>query len=247
MLKVLFAGFVTALLCTSVFAQDGIYGSAILGQKFVNMDPLNEVLLDNNVLISGDKIPNMHWTVGGEGHVIGAKRWVLGGKGYAFWHNRTFDSTSAQPYKSYLNVIGGAGMGTLGFCIINAGGIHLYPQVGVGISSFIIKYKNELADTTPATSEKTFISALGNDHMQIIQKSGVITDACLAFDWYLKFASLFGLGGGPMIHAEVGTTWDPVKLKWMRDIDPLTDGPDLRFFNPYWNVGIGFGFNVERQ
>jgi hypothetical protein len=244
MIKVLCSGLVVLALAGSALAQDGIYGSFIGGQKYVNMDPLNQILVADSVITQDQAMPNTHWTFGGEGHVIGAKRWVLGGKGYVFFHNRTFDSSGTRPVTSYLNVLGGVGMGSIGFCIFHSTehGIRLYPQVGLGVSSFILQYKDKLA-----AGQDSFPSILADDHMQVTQKIGLITDACVSFDWYFKFMRMFGLGFGPMLHAEVGTTWDPIKLEWMRDIDVVTGGPNLRFFNPYINIGIGIGVNIQEK
>jgi hypothetical protein len=102
--------------------------------------------------------------------------------------------------------------------------------------------------STGATFDSILVTE--NDGMTAIQKVGLILDASLCVDWYLKFIHLLsiipGLETGPMLHLEAGYTITPADLKWMRDVDQLTYNPAMKFNGFYVNVGVGLGLSSDK-
>ncbi|MBN1129005.1 MAG: hypothetical protein JXA71_08465 [Chitinispirillaceae bacterium] len=228
--------FVALFAVSAGFTQDGIYGSFIVGQKFVKLQPLNDSLKPYGV-----EFPSHCWTLGGEGHVIVAKRFVLGGKGFAFFSEKE-DAT--EPNR-LMKISGGLGIGSVGYALLcdYETGIKVYPQLGLGLAPFLFQTKRQLNDTNNSFSH---IISTGNDNMTVLEKIGLALDVCVAMDWYMKFIHLLaiipGLETGPILHAEAGYTFCPGNLRWMRDIDQLSDfHPDMKFDGFYFNIGIGLG------
>jgi hypothetical protein len=232
------------------WAQDGIYGSFIVGQKFIDLKPLNDQL-DQLGYDLGDKpFPNNSLTLGGEGHLILAKRLVLGGKAFGISHERVVAGSSPE---TRFRVTGGSGMGVVGLNLTgeNRFGIHLYPQVGVGVSSFILQKKVAFANAADMNFDNLVSN---NDNMTTLGKFGLLVDLGAGFDWYKPFKNFFtiipGLDVGLMLHAEAGYSLLPMNFKWRRDIDlggkdQVEGGPDLKFNAFYFNVGLGLGLSPK--
>ena len=240
-----------ALMLSLVFslqAQDGIYGSFTLGQKIVNLDPLNDRMqaATPDGLGLDVEFVNNYWILGGEGHIILGKHFVIGGKGVAMWNEEEVpDSTPKQTIK----IVGGMGIGSLGYAFL-AGSekqIRLIPQVGLGVSSFLLQNKREFQD------DDDFNSTFGEDKRSVLTKVGLALDVALAFDWYIKVIELVkiipGLGFGPLVHAEAGYTIVPGNTEWVRDFNDAGNDqePDLSFNGFYFNVGLGIGLSSSRQ
>ena len=124
----------------SSFAQDGIYGSFLVGKNFINLQPLN-TYLDTNPLFSNVKdMPSNGFTFGGEGHLVLGDRLIIGGRAFGVTHDRPNDNGER------LRLTGGMGVGNLGVNLLPAecNGFRLYPQVGAGVSTFILQYKKPL-------------------------------------------------------------------------------------------------------
>ena len=229
-------------LAYSLQAQDGIYGSFTVGQKIVNLDPLNERLQDPNGLNVDVEFVNNYWILGGEGHIILGKHFVIGGKGVAMWNEEEVPDTNQT-----IKIVGGMGIGSLGYAFL-AGSekqIRLIPQVGLGVSSFLLQNKLDF--------DADFNNALEDDKRSALTKVGLALDVALAFDWYIKLIELVkiipGLGFGPLIHAEAGYTIIPGNTEWVRDYNDAGYGqePDLSFNGFYFNVGLGIGLSSSRQ
>lgn len=241
-------GMVLFSLVFSLQAQDGIYGSFTLGQKIVNLDPLNERLqtpIANGGLGIDVEFVNNYWILGGEGHIILGKHFVIGGKGVAMWNEEEVPDTNQT-----IKIVGGMGLGFLGYAFL-AGTekqIRLIPEVGVGMSSFLLQNKSEFQG-----GEDDFDKAFLDDKRSVLTKVGLALDVALAFDWYIKVIELVkiipGLGFGPLIHAEAGYTIVPGNTEWVRDVNDAGNDqePDLSFNGFYFNVGVGIGLSSSRQ
>jgi len=228
-------------------AQDGIYGSFTLGQKIVNLDPLNDRLQDPNGLNVDVEFVNNYWILGGEGHIILGKHFVIGGKGVAMWNEEEVpDSDPVQTVK----IVGGMGIGSLGYAFLAGSDkqVRLIPQVGLGVSSFLLQNKFEFQG-----NEDNFNNAFTDDQRSVLTKVGLAIDVALAFDWYIKVIELVkiipGLGFGPLVHAEAGYTIVPGNTEWVRDFNDAGNDqePDLSFNGFYFNVGLGIGLSSSRQ
>lgn len=245
-MKHIFTGALLLFLVFSLQAQDGIYGSFTIGQKIVNLDPLNERL--ENMNYGKDLFIKNYWIFGGEGHIILGKHFVIGGKGVAMWKEE--HPNGADESDTTVKVVGGMGLGTLGYAFL-AGSekqIRLIPQIGIGVSTFLLQNKFSIEDL-----EIPFDTAFFDDKRSVLTKAGLAIDLALAFDWYIKLIELVkiipGLGFGPLIHAEVGYTLVPGNIEWMRDFDDPYDEwePDIKFDGFYFNVGLGIGLSSSRQ
>ncbi len=219
-------------------AQNGIYGTLIGGQKLVNVDELNSSLDSDSLNVI---FPSNLLTFGGEGHIVIAKKFVLYGKGFGFTNEKKVEGTNRR-----VRISGGMGIGGIGYSILpeNNLGLKLIPQVGVGLSPFILQVKESLADD----SLKSFDHVVSqmDDKMIVIQKGGAVLDACLSMDWYGSVIRLLkiipGLETGFLIHGEIGYAYLPGNINWFRDVDKLADfHPDLKFDGMYFNIGIGVG------
>lgn len=226
-------------------AQDGLYGSFLFGQKYVDLTELNNAL--SSMGYNDVEFPTTNWTYGGEGHLVIGKRYMIGGKAFGIMHERVSDVLPTDTCR--MRITGGLGLLTLGFSLVppNPTGIRLYPQLGLGLSSFIFQKKNALPE------DATFNSVVkSTDSMVTIGKTGWAIDVGVGLDWYKPFKNFFtiirGLDLGPMLHVECGYTFIPQTLNWLRDVslsgtDNLTKEPDLKFGGFYWNVGIGIGLS----
>ena len=242
-----FASFCAILAVAGVaVAQDGLYGTFIVGQKFVNLAALNDSIAANSQT-QGVAFASNNWTFGGEGHMIIAKNFVLGGKGFGFSQERAVPSDS----KRRLRISGGMGVGTLGYAFLGGEGgtFRLIPQIGVGVAPFLFQSKRIIDSVSSRNFSTIFRSE--NDNMAVLAKAGLVLDGALSIDWYMKFIHLLsvipGLECGPLLHAEVGYTYIPVNLKWMRDVDQLSTEPNMKFDGFYFNVGIGLGFSTAKN
>ncbi len=235
-------------LAVSLHAQDGIYGSFTLGQKIVDLSPLNDRLQASapGGLGLDVEFHNNYWLLGGEGHIILAKHFVIGGKGMAMWNEEKPKGTSDQTIK----IVGGLGVGSVGYAFLAGEDkqVRLIPQVGVGVSSFLIQNKFNFQG-----DQSQFNNAFVDDRRSALTKAGLAIDFCLMFDWYISVIELLkiipGLNFGPLIHADAGYTIVPGNTEWVRDFnDPGNDlKPDLSFAGFYFNVGIGIGLSSSRQ
>ncbi|MBD3418679.1 MAG: hypothetical protein GF398_01035 [Chitinivibrionales bacterium] len=245
-----------ALLWVTAVAQDGIYGSFIVGQKFIDLGPLNDVLKEHWDY-SGKEFSNNRWTFGGEGHLVIAKRLILGGRAFGIFDHRKFDTgggaidPAAIDNLKDIKLTAGMGIANVGFNLlpVNKTGLRLYPAIGAGVQSFIFQAVSEINE-----SQKNFEDVLVNnsDEMITLGKIGFVTDVSAGLDWYKPFKNFFtilpGLDLGIMLHAEIGYSFLPVKLKWRRDVDPggagqVEGGPDLQFSGMYFNAGLGLGLS----
>lgn len=150
--------------------------------------------------------------------------------------------------KQTIKIVGGMGLGTLGYAFLAGSDkqIRLIPQVGIGAASFLLQNKVDDPDAS-------FNDAFLDDKRSVLTKVGLAIDLALAFDCYIRLIELVkiipGLGFGPLIHAEAGYTIIPGNLEWMRDFDdPYAEWePDIKFDGFYFNVGIGIGLSSSRQ
>ncbi len=243
------AGIIGALaLCA--MAQDGFYGSFMVGQKIVNMDPLNTTLKEKYADQGFSDFTKNYWTFGGEGHMIIARHFVLGGKGVGYWNTRKL--TRGGEEQGEIKMTSALGLGTFGYALI-AGDkerIRIIPQVGVGASTLMIQRKEYLS--AEDEDAKKFSTVLEDDSMSVMQKVGLAVDAGLGVDYYLPIIEMVniipGLTFGPLIHGEIGYTMIPGNLKWMRDVDMLADfHPDIKPQGLYFNLGIGMGLSTPKQ
>ncbi len=246
--KVVLMGCASACLIGSALAQDGLYGSFIVGQKLLNTEGLNKAIKDAGVTIAD--FPSNYWSFGGEGHVIIADHFVLGGKGTAIWWELEMENNPSNPadtLRKLAKVSGGMGIGSVGYAIGNKT-LRLIPQVGVGVAPFVFQTKSAFANDT----QKTFENIIKNgDNMVVLAKGGLVLDACLALDWYMpiiKMVSIIpGLETGLLIHAELGYTYSPANIYWMRDTDQLNSYyPDMKFDGMYIQAGVGIGLSSAK-
>jgi hypothetical protein len=237
-------------------AQDGIYGSFIVGHKFINVDELNTAMNQAlNTAANPIQFPSNYWTFGGEGHIIVAKHFMVGGKGMAVFNQKEIPSVATdingQPLGRFAKVTAGMGVGNIGYAFVGAGErLRLYPQVGAGITTFLFQIKQSLDPNSVPTFGD--ILTQRDDYMIVLQKVGFALDFCLGFDWFVNLIELKalipGLTFGPMFHAEAGYTIVPGDLKWMRDVDQLAAHyPSMKFQGFYFNVGVGFGLTSSED
>lgn len=201
---------------------------------------------------SGHDFPSSNWTFGGEGHLVLGTHYMIGGKAFGIMHERAV-TNSIDLSTSRLRVTGGLGLLTLGISLFgpNDFGLRLYPQVGLGASTFLFQKK----DTLPLNSTFDSLYIPGrSDNMVSVGKAGWAVDVGAGIDWYKPFKNFFaiikGLDLGIMLHGEVGYTFVLGNLNWLRDVsmssnDNLALAPDLKFGGFYWNVGIGIGLSPQ--
>lgn len=238
--------FAVLLTLSGLYAQDGLYGTFLVGQKIVDFGPFNE-LLKQNFDLEENLFPNSNWTIGGEGHVVINRMFVVGGKAFGISHERVID----HDVQRRVRMTSGMGVGFLGLNIIpeNFAGIRLYPNVGAGISSFIIQSKRSLPEER---RDFDLVLRTLEDEIVTLGKLGLIIDAGVGFDWYRPFKRFFtfvpGLDLGILVHAQAGYSFLPGDLEWRRDFDmagqdQVEGGPDLKFDGFYFNLGLGIGLS----
>ncbi len=249
------------LLCSlagQVRSQDGIYGSFLVGQKFINLEPLNDIL-KTNWGYNGAEFVNNRWTFGGEGHLVLGQRLVIGGRAFGIFDYRKFSTADPAAHSETenlkdLKLTAGMGIANIGFNLFkeNRFGIKAYPMVGAGVQSFIFQAISEI---DPEDRQFDYVMENNSDYMVTMGKVGFVTDAALGIDWYKPFKHFFtlfpGLDFGLMMHFEVGYSFLPVKLNWRRDVDPggvgqVEGGPDLQFSGLYLNLGVGLGLSSKK-
>ncbi len=242
---------VILLISFTIAAQDGIYGSFMVGFKNIDMAPLDENLNNSNLYKDKIEFGNQYLTIGGEGHIILAKHLVIGGKAIGTFRNieADFRADTTGPtdslVKNDVKITTGMAVGTLGFAFL-AGDekqLRIIPHVGIGASSFLLQRKDRLED------EEDFNDLHLDDQMTTIQKAQIAIDLAASFDWFIELIEfkriIPGLGFGPLIHIEVGYTLTPGDTQWLRDIDKATEyNPNLSFQGFYATAGIGIGLSA---
>jgi hypothetical protein len=270
-MKKLLAGLLIAGLglMSAVTAQDGLYGSFIVGQKFVNnMAEFNTTVKNNlrmTVNSNGDTldlqrnfVPNF-WTFGGTGYLLVAKHLMIGGKAWAFTSGEipvagSEDTSDATPTRK-LSLSGGIGMGTIGFNLLppNKFGLHLYPQLGLGIAPFVFHSKTIYEEDIPGSDSANFenVARTGSDGQATISKGSFVIDVCGALDWH-PFKVIFPLFPSvairPLVHIEAGYSYIPGNTEWFREVDPLDSWkPDIKADGFYVTAGIGLGLTTDTE
>jgi hypothetical protein len=244
-------------------AQDGLYASFIVGQKFVNnMPAFNDAVslavasagtnpVGRPYELSRDFEANF-WTVGATGYLLIAKRLMVGAKGWAFSSGEivvsgTDSAGDAVPTRK-LSLSGGIVLGTLGFNILrpNKLGFHLYPQLGLGVAPFVFHSKSVYE--ADSLQHFTYVVATGNDEQATITKGGFVVDLGLGVDWH-PFKIVFPLFSGieiwPLFHLEGGYSYIPGNINWYREVDQLDWAPDMKADGFYINAGIGLGLTAK--
>ena len=267
-MKKLLSIVVVGVLCAGALAQDGIYGSFLLGYKHLDLDPLNNRLAQMNNLTLSEGFNNSSMILGGEGHLILAERLVLGFTGFGRANGRqildsvliTFPNGSGQvmaPQRLQFN--GAVLMGVLGLNLIkeNRLGWHLFPRVGVGASGFTLQkkvvYPVEYYTTgsTPGTPQGAFESILSTDDgISVLRKFGLAIDPGIGFDWYKPFKNFFtfipGLDVGLMAHFDIGWIIMPVRTNWFREISSIEEyEPDVKYDGLHMHFGVGLGLSPK--
>lgn len=248
---------ITAIILSAIFlisatnAQDGIYGSFMVGFKNIDMAPLDDALNSTKMYNDNIEFGNSYLTIGGEGHIILAKHLVIGGKAIGTFRNLEVDfkADTTGPtdslVKNDVKITTGMAVGTLGFAFL-AGDekqLRIIPHVGIGISSFLLQRKDRLEDN------EGFNDLHIDDQMSTIQKAQIAIDLAASFDWFIELIEfkriIPGLGFGPLIHIEAGYTLTPGDTQWLRDIDVGKDyNPNLSFKGFYAVAGIGIGLSA---
>ncbi|KMQ49734.1 hypothetical protein CHISP_3364 [Chitinispirillum alkaliphilum] len=234
------------MVCFGAGAQDGFYGTFLLGQKTVDFEPLNQLLRDK-LGAEGDLFPNKNLTLGGQGHVIINNSFVLGGKAFGISHERVIHNDDNRR----VRITSGMGVGSFGYNFIpeNRAGVRLYPKLGLGVSSFFFQSKKPLPPER-RVFEDLLVSL--DDEIITLGKLGMIVDLGVGLDIYKPFRNFFvllpGLDFGLLLHAQAGYSFVPGDIKWRRDFDmggqdQVEGGPDLKFDGFYFNFGLGFGFS----
>jgi hypothetical protein len=254
-------------LAGAVPAQDGIYGSFLVGQKFVNnMQEFNTTVSANlgthpvtgvPYALQREFVPNF-WTFGGTGYLQFARHFMIGGKAWAFTSGEilvtgTDVAGDAIPTRK-LSLSGGIGMGTLGFNILppNKFGLHLYPQLGLGIAPFVFHSKNVYEENMGGdTASFEYITRTGSDGQATISKGGFVIDGCAGFDWH-PFKVIFPLFPSvairPLVHVEVGYSYIPGNISWLREVDALSSWkPDMKADGLYVTAGVGLGLTTNSE
>lgn len=248
--------------CAGPRAQDGIYGTFLVGQKFIDLQPLNEEIKKLSY-VNEDLFPSNKWTIGGEGHLVLGDHLVLGGKGFGIFQEKSVpgngvdgnaDATLGNQDRRF-RITGGMGVAQVGISPFkpNNFGLRIYPQIGLGVSSFLFQTKRTMPDDYEG---KTFEAVLKNetDDQTTLGKVGLIIDFAASLDWYKPFKHFFtivpNLDFGPMLHLEAGYSILPADLAWRRDVDlggkdQVEGGPDLKFNGFYFNLGLGFGLSAQ--
>lgn len=262
MRKVLAALLLSAMVC-SVWAQDGIYGSALFGFKYLDMTSLNDFLNNNpgNVGTDYSRVTKLNepftssFMLGGEGHIILAERLVLGFTAFGVSQTRqVVDKPDSVP-PIHINFTGGMVMGVVGFNLLgdNKLGWHLYPRLGVGASESILQRKMGFAGDPALTEEQqeySFYNALADDKLSRLHKISLALDPGIGYDWYMPFKSftiLPGMNFGLMLHADAGWIFLPAKSKWLREINTIEGAtPDIVYDGFYVNVGVGVGLSPRK-
>jgi len=253
-LLTLTCAFVIGFLGT-VFAQDGIYGSLLIGQKFVNNMAGFNTFVKNN-LPSGQTLQrdfeSNFWTIGGTGYLQVFKHLMVGGKAWAFTSGEiVINNPTAPDTIRKLSISGGIGMFTLGANLLteNKFGLQLYPQVGLGIAPFAFHTKTMYVGDVniDSTASLEYITKTGNDNQATVAKGGFVIDGCFGFNWH-PFLVLFPLFPGvkiwPMLHLEIGYSFIPGNIQWTREADMLGGDdwePDIKADGLYISGGVGLG------
>lgn len=259
-----------AVLCVAVLgflfgasAQDGLYGSFLLGQKFVNnMPAFNDAVKQNlgAYTLRRDFAPN-YFTLGGQGYLLMAKRLMLGGKAWAFTSGEiVVDGTDIEgddvPTRK-VSLSGGIGLGTVGFSILppNRLGLHLYPQLGLGVAPFVFHskrdYEGDVAEDSLASFE--YIVRTGDDQQATLAKGSFVIDVCVGADLHpfkIVFPLFPGIHVWPLIHLEAGYSIIPGNIEWVRGATSLGEDdwqPDIKADGFYIVGGIGVGITPKQD
>lgn len=259
--------FAMAALCSATLAQDGIYGSFLVGYKYLNLDALNNRLNQMDEIRMVEPFNSGSFIMGGEGHLILAKRLVLGFNGFGRMNGRMLadsvmvampsGNTAIAAQKMQFN--GAVLMGVAGLNLLkdNRFGWHLYPRVGVGVSGFTLQRKvifpveYYTTENTPGDSLGAFEHILtGDDGISSLSKFGLAFDPGISFDWYKPFKNFFtlipGLDIGLMMHFDIGWIIMPLRTNWFREVNSIEEyEPDVKYDGLHMHFGVGIGLSPK--
>jgi hypothetical protein len=200
-------------------------GYLMLGASMMDLNDFNERLQERGYPIFSDHL----FSVGGGGHAI-INGIVLGGEGHGFI---TRETTRGGEKVSFAC---GYGFFDLGYLVYSAGGLHVYPLLGLGGGTMSLKIVesgtpsfDDVLDDPGRTAE--------------LVTGGLLVNVAIGSDYLLKIGADEEGEGGFVFGLRAGYTFSPIKGDWQMEGEAVSGGPNLSITGPYVHLMIGAGAN----
>lgn len=167
------------------------------------------------------------FSFGGGGHAV-INRVILGGEGHGF----VTRETSSGGHKNSLAC--GYGFFDLGYVVYSAGGLDVYPLVGLGGGAISLKI---VESGTPSFDDILDDPGRGAE----LVTGGFLLNVALGSDYLLTLGGDENGEGGLVFGLRVGYTFSPIKGDWQFEGTPVSGGPVLSITGPYIHLMIGGG------
>lgn len=198
-------------------------GYFMFGWNLLDIEELNSKLENKGYSALSDNFISF----GGGGHGI-INKLIIGGEG----HGLIGQEVTSGNYKSSLSV--GYGFFNLGYIIISAGNLKVYPLLGLGGGGMSLR----IIEKTPLS----FDELLDNPkRMAELSTGGFLLNLSLGTDYLLNLESDAEGGGGLLVGLRFGYTFTPLKGDWKMDEVDISDAPQLGITGPYIRLIIGGG------
>jgi hypothetical protein len=164
-------------------------------------------------------------------------RWLFGIEGHGVLP--ASGAVAGPPYEADL--VGGFGLVRMGVLAVAAGGLHLYPSIGMGGGGFDL--------TVARDAEAGFDEVVGAPQRETSMTAGfLLFDTALGADYRFTMER-FGNGTehGLVLGARVGCAVSPWSSPWSGERLAVGNGPSIGVSGPYAMVLVGWGGRHREQ
>jgi hypothetical protein len=205
--------------------QNGGRGWFAIGVQQADIGDLNDALARRSL----PTYSKSFLSLGGGGHAI-RDRLLIGGEGHALLQA---DETSADGLLR-TSLLGGYGLFDLGYQVVQARRLAVYPMVGIGGGALSLK----ILERDPPV----FDDLLRNPRRGTsVSTAGLLLNAGVGANWL--FPARPGRRGGFSVGVHAGWMFAPLEARWFvngTNAD-VANGPDARMTGGWFRVSIGGG------
>lgn len=199
----------------------GGFGGVIVGGAMPYIDNINMRMTPTGV-----KFSNYSYGIGGGGYSI-VKKLAIGGAGIGY--SQTAESPTLRADLSL-----GMGFFQVGYRVLHLKFLDIIPMIGIGGGGYTIQLRPKLADVD-------FDSLILNPG----RTSSITTGG---FGLAPQLMAMFSLGESKSfinLILQAGLIWMPQAGTWnLSDGAALLNGPGIKSYTPYLNLGVVFGGGV---
>jgi hypothetical protein len=186
-----------------------------------------------NTALAGQEFESLDETVaslGGGIHVL-LGRWIVGAEGFGLFPRES--TRAGDAWRARL--MGGGGVFNVGYVMVQAGGVTLYPIVGIGGGGLTLQMEDR--------SFPTFDEVLADPgRSSIMTTMSMIVQPAIGVDHLIPFGrEVEGVVPGLLLGIRFGYTFTPLNSDWYRHRSRIPGGPSQGMEGGFVRIMIGGG------